>query len=321
MNDLSLFEKIRQLLNDQKQVTLVTVIETHGHAPGKTGFKMVVSEESSFGTIGGGAIEHEAIGISREMMSTHRRDPLIIRRIHRPNSGKNSSGMICGGSQILGFHFFGPRDIFLLFPVTERKESDDIFELLLGSFGFSLRPTPKDYSSFFPRSMLTLYSPREWLYREMMHQKDTAYIFGGGHVGQALTPILQSIGFQVTIIDPRKEILLQNKDSAERVIQSSFPEGVQYVEESPSSYAFIMTPGHLSDEETLRALLSKKLPYIGMVASKRKSAEILARLKKAGFTAEQIEKVHSPVGIPIKSRSPAEIAISIVAEIIQLRNK
>ena len=169
--------------------------------------------------------------------------------------------------------------------------------------------------------MLTLYSPREWLYREMMHQKDTAYIFGGGHVGQALTPILQSIGFQVTIIDPRKEILLQNKDSAERVIQSSFPEGVQYVEESPSSYAFIMTPGHLSDEETLRALLSKKLPYIGMVASKRKSAEILARLKKAGFTAEQIEKVHSPVGIPIKSRSPAEIAISIVAEIIQLRNK
>ena len=94
----------------------------------------------------------------------------------------------------------------------------------------------------------------------------------------------------------------------------------KHVSEGERSYVVIMTYGHLADEKVLRQLAGKKLRYLGLLGSPAKIAQIFASLKKKGVSAASLKKVHAPVGLPIHSHTPEEIAISIAAEIIQVKN-
>ena len=92
------------------------------------------------------------------------------------------------------------------------------------------------------------------------------------------------------------------------------------VKEGENSYAFIMTPSHLHDETVLRGLLHKDLKYLGMMASKTKVAEIFEKLRKDGVSEALLFRVKSPIGLSIKSKTAEEIAVSIAAEVIQIKN-
>jgi xanthine dehydrogenase accessory factor len=95
----------------------------------------------------------------------------------------------------------------------------------------------------------------------------------------------------------------------------------KYVGEGSGCYAVIMTFGHQADEQVLKQLAGKKLRYLGMLGSPAKIAQIFASLKKQGVSAASLKKVHAPVGLPIHSHTPEEIAISIAAEIISIKNQ
>ena len=94
----------------------------------------------------------------------------------------------------------------------------------------------------------------------------------------------------------------------------------QYVPDGDNIYAVIMTFGHKSDEDVLRQILSKKIKYLGMMGSSKKVSAIYENLQGYGITKDALQQVHAPIGLKISSQTPDEIAISVVAEMIKIKN-
>ena len=146
-------------------------------------------------------------------------------------------------------------------------------------------------------------------------------IFGGGHLGRALAPILELLGYEVIVYDNRSEVLPLIESEGRRVITSSY-EDISSVSKllSISDGCFIATHGHEWDETVLRQVLmtAPGLDYIGMIGSKVKVKTLLKTLQAEGLKLP--ESLYSPVGLKIGGDTAAEIAVSIAAEIIAVKN-
>lgn len=154
-------------------------------------------------------------------------------------------------------------------------------------------------------------------------QEDTAYIFGGGHVAYALEPVLRHVDFRTVIIDDRKEYANPERyPHAERtIVVEDFDEAFDEIETDADSYIIIVTRAHRGDLKVLRQALKRQFAYLGMIGSRRKNRLLYDQLLEEGFREEDFDSIHSPIGISIGSETPEEIAISIVAEIIQVRSE
>ncbi|MFL5322433.1 MAG: xanthine dehydrogenase accessory protein XdhC [Myxococcaceae bacterium] len=146
------------------------------------------------------------------------------------------------------------------------------------------------------------------------------WVFGAGHVAQELAALAHHTGFRVTVVDDRQEW----------AARARFPEGVELVVRDPADvarelaggadcYFCVTTHDHPLDQAVLEALLPRQAAYLGVIGSRRKAERFKQRLLAAGFTAEQLERVRTPMGVPIHALTPQEIAVSIVAELIAAR--
>jgi len=231
-----------------EKVAFVTVTGVSGSSPASPGQVMaVLADESSVGTVGGGASEYSLIKQAAKAIN----DGLMIFEFAFCH---DEEGMVCGGS------FQG-------------------FVNVLGN-------------------------------------QAGIVIFGGGHIAQCLSKIAVLTGFNVTVIEDRTEF-------------SSCFEGAQYLVCKPDeyesmigacNYAVICTRGHHTDTEALRYCLTKPLKYIGMIGSSKKTAGVFDTLRKEGISQEMLEGIYAPIGLDIASGAPAEIAVSILAEILLIKN-
>jgi xanthine dehydrogenase accessory factor len=137
------------------------------------------------------------------------------------------------------------------------------------------------------------------------------YIFGAGHISVDLARIGKMVGFKVVVIDDRPEFA-----NSER-----FPEADEVIAQDLSSYIVIVTRGHLQDEIVLEWAVDTNAAYIGMIGSTKKNQTIFSHLQSKGIPKERLEEVHAPIGLDINAETPEEIAVSIMAEIIQVRRK
>ncbi len=157
---------------------------------------------------------------------------------------------------------------------------------------------------------------------EPMMPAPHVYIFGGGHVALPLARFASQIGFSYTIIEDREEFAQKERfpDARDIIITSAadINENILFKE---SDYIAIVTRSHDLDYESLKVVLNSEVKYIGLIASKIKKKQIFARLKEEGFPEEKINQIHSPIGLDIAAQTPEEIAISILAELIQVKNK
>ena len=151
---------------------------------------------------------------------------------------------------------------------------------------------------------------------------DTALIIlGAGHVGRALATAARFIGFGVTVVDNREEYAnRENIPDAHEIVVDDFGRALSHVAVSNAAFIVIATRGHNHDLEALKAALRTDARYIGLLGSKRKKALLLNTLKKEGFSKTDIARVITPVGLPIGSVTPEEIAISITAQMIEHKN-
>jgi len=151
----------------------------------------------------------------------------------------------------------------------------------------------------------------------------TAYIFGGGHVAYALEPVLRHVDFRTVVIDDREEYANPERyPHADRtIVVDNFDNAFDEIETDEDSYIIIVTRGHRGDLQVLREALKQEYAYLGMIGSKRKNNLLYEQLREEGVTDEKLSEVHAPIGLKIGSETPEEIAISIVAEIIQVRSQ
>ncbi|GAB4112074.1 MAG: XdhC/CoxI family protein [Candidatus Caldatribacteriota bacterium] len=160
------------------------------------------------------------------------------------------------------------------------------------------------------------------LFIDILTPKEEVIIFGAGHISVYVSELAKMLGFKVTIIDERKEFANQERfPETDRILTEEVEEALKLLEITPSTYIIIVTRGHLKDEEVLAGVIKTKACYIGMIGSRKKNETVFQHLREKGITEEELEKVYAPIGLDIGAQTPEEIAVSIMAEIIQVRRK
>jgi len=158
------------------------------------------------------------------------------------------------------------------------------------------------------------------IFIDILQPKEGVLIFGAGHIAVCVSKLAKTVGFKVTIIDDRKEFANQDRfPEADEIIVEEIEDALAHLNITPSTYIIILTRGHLKDEEVLGSVIRSNAAYIGMIGSRKKNATVFRHLEGQGISQDELAKVHAPIGIDIKAQTPEEIAVSIMAEIIQVR--
>ena len=305
-------------------VVLCTILASSGSSPRGAGARMAVfADGSTMGTVGGGRVELLAAEEAREVLKTGK---TRVRAFCLAPDQVSSIGMICGGNVTIYYQLLTADDI----PVLHRMEdalcaSENSWMYLRIRAGIvedfrivSAAEAVVEPELFTSRAVYQKGEPL--VYTEPLVRAGRVYLFGGGHVGQALVPVLANIDFRVTVLDNREA--LANKETfpqADEVIFTDFSNIYDKVTLTPDDYVVIMTPGHQADYEVLEQVLRCKTRYVGCIGSRHKIARTQQLLRDAGISEEMIHSVHSPIGLAIGAETPAEIAISIAAEMIACR--
>jgi xanthine dehydrogenase accessory factor len=157
---------------------------------------------------------------------------------------------------------------------------------------------------------------------ESIQSSPVLFIFGGGHISFILARIGKIVDFRVVVIDDRPEFANAERfPEADETIVGDMASTMLQLDINNSSYIVIVTRGHQNDAQVLEWAATTPAAYVGMIGSKRKIHTIFSYLKTKGITQEQLDRVHSPIGLPIGAETPEEIAVSIIAEIIQVRRQ
>ena len=312
------FAKILYELEKGHDLVLATIIAEAGSAPRGTGSQMLVNMDGRLlGTIGGGAVEHQAEGLALELLREKRSG--VHDYVLRKNSKGEDIGMVCGGDVTVYFQFVDHTDHrwqALAGAVTERiaaRQPGWLVQNLDGSFPALLDGKGAgDEAYCIPGCKRT-----ETAFSMPLPIGERAVIFGGGHIARELAPLLKNVGFRVTVMDCRPEYTdPADFPSAERMICGDYLKVADYVDLTEEDYVVVMTNGHANDFDVLEQALRRRLAYIGVIGSRKKTAVVNARLREAGVPEEGIAQVHTPIGTSIKAVTPAEIAISIAGEMI-----
>ncbi len=340
------FRQVAALLAGGESLVVATIFDKSGSAPRTAGAKMAVRQDGSIlGTIGGGRLEADAVRLAGEAFGSRRSliQPFDL-------SGRDVAGMdmICGGQGEVLLDFIDAAD------EDNRNVYEGISESLgrrekawlitaLGTGQDPARPTRQQCLVKRDGSLVGRFvADRSFLAKllegpakiaihaevldgqrflvEPIRPACTAYIFGAGHVSQKIAPLAATVGFRTVVLDDRAEYASRERFPAptELVRLESF-ERLPPLAVDGDSYIVIVTRGHLHDKTVLEWSLRTGAGYIGMIGSRRKRDKLYAALTGQGFAAEDLRRVHSPIGTDILAETPEELAVSIVGELIRVR--
>lgn len=159
------------------------------------------------------------------------------------------------------------------------------------------------------------------IFIESLQKEPHMVICGGGHVSIPVIQMAKMLEFHVTVLEDRP-LFADNarRAGADEVICNSFVQGLQQIEGNENTYFVIVTRGHRYDVDCLTEILQKDHAYIGMIGSKKRVKSVKELMEEKGFSKELIDSIYSPIGLNIGAETPAEIAVSIMAEIVQVKN-
>jgi xanthine dehydrogenase accessory factor len=349
-----IYVKAIELLGKNEPSVLATIIRLTGSGPRGAGTKFLILKDGSYvGTIGGGLLEARVLEAAKKVFAS--RSPV---RLSLNLMGKDvaETDMICGGDvdifleplsaenqeqgqgfkKILDIQKRGGTGLLVTVVTTDRWQKDRVPRLFLlpGSGPIGNLPGLKAATEEIAKNMPLVLKQREprlvisrddlggsvELFLEPILADPILYIFGGGHVSAQIIPLASRVGFKVEVIDDRPEFADPAKfPDAAKVHQFPFEGVLGKIPVDESSYLVIVTRGHIHDKTVLEQCLGTKAKYIGMIGSRRKKAMIYEKLLEEGFTKSDLDRVHAPIGLDIGAETPEEIAVSIVAELIQVR--
>lgn len=333
-----LFQKMYERISSGQSVVLASVIASSGSTPRGAGARMMVcADGESFGTIGGGAVEYKSQQLAREVISS--KQSYTKGFILSPNQVADL-GMICGGDVTVYFQYVeggDEKNVALLQRIIKLFDrnvnswiitdiTDEVAwglavyvqgEGLLGSESIK---TGEILPLLGSQSVLVAQNGRKY-YIEPLVRSGKVCIFGGGHVAQELVPVLAHIGFRCVVIEDRPEFADKKLfPQAEAVYLGDVNNIGASVQIDPNDYVVIMTRGHKHDYTVLVQALRTDAYYIGVIGSKKKVAATFERLvTEDNFSQDDIKRIYSPIGLAIKAETPAEIAISIAGQMIEVR--
>jgi xanthine dehydrogenase accessory factor len=318
--ELELWQFVVERLARGVNAMLLIVAESSGSSPGRQGYKMAVGADGELtGSIGGGVMEVELVEQARKFLSRPAATPFLKPQVHQKNK-PNSSGMICSGLQTVIFKMLSTGDLATVNQVKDSltNHRGNLLEITFETFSVRLHEAHSQDADFtFNRNTET-----EFEYKEKLGYKNELYIIGGGHCALALSELMSKMDFYIRLFDDRPELntLDKNHFANEKHVIETYESIADHIPSAPNAYFVVMTIGYKFDEIVIRRLIHNEFKYFGVLGSKSKMATLLANLKREGVPAERLERIHTPIGLPINSHTPEEIAISIAAEIIKVKN-
>ena len=331
------FETVKQQLTDGKDVVLVTVVASSGSTPRGSGAHMMVTEAGRiYGTIGGGAVEYKSTQMAQEALKNR---SSVIHEFCLTRNEVEDLGMICGGNVTVYFRYASHTDnkflsfIDDLLGLIERRETSWLIIGLsegnqedMGVFGiksglYGINALNFDYRALTHKAQHLVIDDEVYYVEELVHS-GKVYVFGCGHVAQELVPVLAHVGFRCVAVDDRPEFASEKLfPDAEQVKLIDFRNIEKDISITEDDAVCIMTRGHAYDTDVQMQIMKTPAYYIGVIGSRSKIAAVSKILRDHGFSEDQIAGIRTPIGLEIKAETPAEIAVSIAAEMILERAK
>ncbi|MEF8822827.1 MAG: XdhC/CoxI family protein [Desulfohalobiaceae bacterium] len=338
----SVYHHMLQELDRGGQVVLARVARQHGSAPRSVGAWCLVSSDGGLhGSVGGGLLEAQVADRARLMLDTGSTE-LISFSLRDGDAAQ--SGMVCGGdvdvllericaesggreaiARAAEFQEQGRTGVqFSLVPDPQSEETGSGQGLLDDSGKCSGHlPVPEELRSSFSSLTepgLVRTQSGDLYFIDPVRPQSSLVIFGGGHISLPLARMASEVHFRITVVDDREAFANRERfPAAQRVIRTPFAEALDRLQIHENTYLAIVTRGHLFDREVLRRALETPAAYVGMIGSRRKIRTLFESLEEEGFSRERLDAVHTPIGLDIGAKTPEEIALSIVAELVQVR--
>ena len=309
--DLPAWTLAATALRAGQPAALLCVVRSEGSSPGRQGFKMVVTSETVTGSIGGGIMEHKWVELARQRLRDGNPTPLLRPQVHRREAPADRSGMMCAGEQEVLLWPLQPDDLPTVVAIETALQSlnGGAWEVSEAGGLRLLAAAPSGFYAYQPGPA--------WTYREQLGFRDQLTIVGGGHVSLALSQLAANLEFEITVLDDRADLPTLDANHYAHHRQRVSYETLA-LPPGPHHYVVVMTVGYRTDAVALRRLLGHAYRYLGVLGSATKVAELRRVLLEEGFN---LDDLHGPIGVPINSRLPEEIAVSVAAELIRVRNE
>ncbi|MFN0140459.1 MAG: XdhC family protein [Pyrinomonadaceae bacterium] len=317
--ELELWQFVRTRLERDECIMLLVVATSSGSSPGRAGYKMAVAVDGELcGSIGGGVMEVALVeATKRKTDNGKRKTTKIVEQVHQKNV-PNSSGMICSGRQTVIVKQLDVGDLGAVDAIIDCLEQRKPAALEISDAKFQLIENTRDDSRFYSSKT----SETKFTYQERVGYKHNLFIIGGGHCALALSEVMSRLGFHISVFDDRPDLntIEKNRFANEITVIDSYEKIAHHVPSGGDSYVVVMTIGYKFDEIVIRRLFDKNFRYFGVLGSRAKMKTLLKALDDDGLDRDRIASIHTPVGLAINSRTPEEIAVSIAAEIIAVKN-
>jgi len=338
-----LYEKLYLTLKAGKDAVLIRIIRREGSAPRGVGSVCMVDGDGILtGTIGGGLLEYQAVEKAKILLE---KGITLRDAVDMTETEIAEAGMICGGRVELFFEpvFGGDApavECFRAISESIQRGGSTTLVTLVGDKSDATVSGRRmvvekdgDTTGLIPLVNFPGHPLNPWLlelagsgdlFVEPVGGEPELLLFGGGHISTFVAPLAGMIGFCLNVFDDLIDFADRTRfPEADEIYAMPYREAFNKITITDSSYIVIVTRGHLGDKEVLElALKSAVSPaYIGMIGSIRKRDTIYKALMESGISRQSLAGVHSPIGLDIGARTPEEIAVSIIAEIISVRVK
>jgi xanthine dehydrogenase accessory factor len=347
------FRAALEELKNGRQSVVASVVKTSGSTPQKPGAKLLVrADGSGVGTLGGGCVEGDIWFAAKQIMKRGGTAEMRDYVLNEDLAARD--GLICGGTMYFLIDPLRGQDaeayeafasevvaayeggkpvaiVNLMVPAAGHQGGRVGSKMLVredGSTAGTLGVPALDQDAVRRARDLMALGKTDYVvsdtgaeyFIEAYTTPPTLVVAGGGHVSKALASIAKSVGFRLFILDDRPEFANKERfPEAEIVKVGDYATGLKELPINPNSFIVVATRGHRYDDSALAAALETRASYVGLLGSKRKTILIYEELLKRGFSVDRLRAVRAPIGLDISGRTPEEIAISIMAEILMFR--
>ncbi len=345
-----IFREASKLLAQGEPFVLAVVVRTTGSTPQKAGAKILIrADGSTVGTLGGGCVEASVLFLAATLLREGGGAQLHTCELTDEMAAQD--GLVCGGcmdflidpirrseeylcasQSVLDAYKGGePAAIATLVkPATGKgMVGDKLIVRMGGKTSGTMGDGERDERASARSRELAPLGKHEYVvcqdgseyFLETYTTPPTLVILGGGHIGTALAPLAATLGFRVFVIDDRPEFANPRRfPAADKTLVSGFEKGLAQLPVDRNTAIVIATRGHKSDDVALQAACRTAADYVGMIGSKRKVILFYENLLRQGVSCERLRAVRTPIGLDLGARTPEEIAVSIMAEILAVRN-
>jgi xanthine dehydrogenase accessory factor len=347
-------EQVFRAASDEKtadnDMVVATVVKTSGSTPQKPGAKLLVrADGSGVGTLGGGCVEGDIWFAASQLLKSGGSAEMRDYELNEDLAAQD--GLVCGGTMyflldpvrketpesdfndevIAAYEGGAPVSVASLMNVPDGSELVVGSKFLVrenGSTAGSLGDEKLDANAMNEARRLMAMGKNDYItaesgaefFIEAYTTPPTLVLAGGGHVSKAISNIASTLGFRIFVIDDREEFSSAERfPEAEQTVVSDYGSAFEKLPIGTNSFIVIATRGHRYDASATASAMRTPASYVGLLGSKRKTILIYEELFAQGFTMDEVQAVRSPIGLNISARTPEEIALSIMSEIVGFR--